>query len=874
MPGPHTVIHRERCYNPKSALTMSHITDLRTAKVFGRPQTDLRSQISQCSHQTLNHQVYGASAPPSAAPPRGLDGMPRHPGCLPTHSDTPIIKEIPVLRGERTAFRIHLPPVRTKHSSSGLHFHPQTNSQHTERREDQHPSISRRSHSLGYLSTGLRGGDPAHGFRPPATRVSPKQGQIPTVTKADQRLAGVSLELDNPICCTHATKSGKNKTPLQPHPPKRRDKSSGHGEPNGSSGLRGPAPPQDPIPQKVPHSKYEETPKSKCTGSPHHRTQNPPPDMGLHRRHRGGRNTASTSARHHDLDRRIKTGLGFSRRHRKHQQRIMDSPTKRSPYQRARTVDHQIRNRQSPCQTKFECRRLHRQCSRVLRLLQTRFDKSATDAQNLWRHPQNCPEEGTVPVTQTHPRHSQRPSRCSIPTRTDFHGVGTGSPRLCEDPTLGRPTPSGPNGNTIQRQTADLRMPLPTSEGSSGRRALHSVEQMAEDLPLPAIWTYRSPNASNTNIQGNLNPDPQPTLLRNAENSTPVLGNGLTPVALPTIPEVGGQDALGTMVNICSMDRATFLHRAFSRQFGPELAQTLISAFRVSTRRQQEHAWNALQEWLRQTPATVLSLPLLLQFTRWLRVSKNLASQTIAAYKSALMLPLKEACGLDLSDPHFSLIMKSLFLEKPPIRPQALRWDLNKVLRFLRSPRFHKTKVKEEDLLHKCLILIALATGNRGAELAALTREGICTLQDGSLKVAVTPGFLYKNQAEGRNPPPVLVAPLPRNQLCPVASLKHYLEMSKLSEGRLFIHPRSHRPLNRGQIALRVCTLIKEADPTGVPQMHDLRRAAASIAWTRGVPPSQIVKSAFWSRSDTFIKRYLRKCPNPKCIALGTRSEM
>ena len=872
MPGPHTIIHRKRGHNPKSALTMPLITDLRAAKVFGRPQTDLRSQISQCPHQTPNHQVYGASAPPPTTSPRGLDGMPRHPRCLPTHSDTPIIKEIPVLRGERTALRVHLSPVRTKHSPFGLHLHPQTNNQHTEGRENQRPSISRRSHSLGYLSTDLRGGDPTHSFRPPRTRVSPKQGQISTITKADQRLARLSLELNNPIGRTHTTKSRKGKTTLHPHPPERRNKSSGHGGPNGSPGLRCSAPPQDPIPQKVSHPKYEETPESKCIGSPHHRTQNPPPDMGLYRRHRGGRNTASTSTGHHDLDRRIKIGLGLSRRGRKHQQRIMDSPTKRSPHQRARTVDHQIRTRQSTCQTKLECRRLHRQCSRILRLLQTRFNKSTIDAQNLWRYPQNCPEEGTVPATQTYPRHSQCPSRRSLPTGTDLHGVGTGSSRLCEDSTLGRPTPSRSDGNSIQRQTTNLRMSLSTPEGGSGGRALRPVEQMAKDLPLPTIRTYRSPDASNTNIQRNLSPDPQPTLLRSAEDSTPLLGDGLAPVALPAIPEVRGQDTLGTVVNICSMDRATFLHRTFSRQFGPELAQTLIGAFRVSTRQQQEHAWRAFQEWLRQTPATVLSLPLLLQFTRWLRVSKGLASQTIAAYKSALSLPLKEACGLDLSDPHFSLIMKSFFLQKPPIRPQALRWDLNKVLQLLRSSRFHKAKVKEEDQLHKCLILIALATGNRGAELAALTREGICTLQDGSLKVAVTAGFLYKNQAEGRNPPPVLVTPLQRNQLCPVANLKHYLEMSKLSQGRLFIHPRSHRPLNRGQIALRVCTLIKEADPTGVPQMHDLRRAAASIAWTRGVPPSQIVKSAFWSRSDTFIKRYLRKCPNPKCIALGTRS--
>ena len=182
------------------------------------------------------------------------------------------------------------------------------------------------------------------------------------------------------------------------------------------------------------------------------------------------------------------------------------------------------------------------------------------------------------------------------------------------------------------------------------------------------------------------------------------------------------------------------------------------------------------------------------------------------------------------------------------------------------------TRAKKEDILHKCLILITLATGNRGSEIASFVREGLTPQQDGSLRIAVKQGFLYENQTIDRNPPPVVIQALPRNQLCPVANLKSYLELSTATQGHLFLHPLTELPLNRSHIAMRICTLIKEADPTGIPQMHDLRRAAASIAWTRGIPPAQIVKSAFWSRADTFIRRYLRKCPNVRCIALGTRS--
>lgn len=266
----------------------------------------------------------------------------------------------------------------------------------------------------------------------------------------------------------------------------------------------------------------------------------------------------------------------------------------------------------------------------------------------------------------------------------------------------------------------------------------------------------------------------------------------------------------------------------------------------------------------------MLSEALLLQFLLWLRDHRRLASQTIAAYKSALTLPLREAFGLDLCSPRFSLLLKSLFLSRPPVRRPQLRWDLGKVLRLLRRPEFRLPRASLPALLARCLVLTALATGNRVSEIAALSREGSVLRRDGSLTLAIRPGFLYKNQSARRTPPPVSVRPLPGDSLCPVAALQEYIRSSTSVDGHLFTHPVSHRPLNRGQISGRVCRLIHRADPTGIPQMHDLRRAAASIAWTRGVPTSQIVQSAFWSSPSVFIRRYLRDCPETSCVALNS----
>lgn len=130
---------------------------------------------------------------------------------------------------------------------------------------------------------------------------------------------------------------------------------------------------------------------------------------------------------------------------------------------------------------------------------------------------------------------------------------------------------------------------------------------------------------------------------------------------------------------------------------------------------------------------------------------RNVASQPITSYEAALTLPLKDACGLDLTDPHFPLLMKSLFLEKPPTCLQSLLRDLWKLLRFPRTLRFHFSSAMEEDLLHTCLMLVAIATGNRGSELAVFSREGLSIQQDGSLRLTVRHGFLYRSHATARS---------------------------------------------------------------------------------------------------------------------------
>ena len=141
-----------------------------------------------------------------------------------------------------------------------------------------------------------------------------------------------------------------------------------------------------------------------------------------------------------------------------------------------------------------------------------------------------------------------------------------------------------------------------------------------------------------------------------------------------------------------------------------------------------------------------------------------------------------------------------------------------------------------------------------------------------SIRIPVAPGFLYKNQREGRTPPPIEIVPLGLNEasLCPVKNLATYLRMSVQDRGPLFLNSKSGRPLHKSSISKLICQVIEEADPGKMPQVHDVRRISTSIAWSRGLDPAEIAKRAFWRSSSIFIYRYLSSRSALECVALNT----
>ena len=179
-------------------------------------------------------------------------------------------------------------------------------------------------------------------------------------------------------------------------------------------------------------------------------------------------------------------------------------------------------------------------------------------------------------------------------------------------------------------------------------------------------------------------------------------------------------------------------------------------------------------------------------------------------YRNALALPLQYGFNISTKDKAFNLLARSQFIKKPPIKRNPPRWCLLKVLRLLSSPSYCQNPTAQQ-LFYKALFLTAMAAANRSSELAALHRPSVAfSSHFKKVTLPVLPGFLYKNQRPNRALPNITIKALSGNDnkphpLCPVAALRKWLKTSsETSSDRVFVDPKSGKPLNAGRISFNL----------------------------------------------------------------------
>ena len=168
-------------------------------------------------------------------------------------------------------------------------------------------------------------------------------------------------------------------------------------------------------------------------------------------------------------------------------------------------------------------------------------------------------------------------------------------------------------------------------------------------------------------------------------------------------------------------------------------------------------------------------------------------------------------------------------------------------------------------LLQKTAFLLLLATGWRVSELHACVRSReFCSIShDNTLRIRPHPSFLAKNEStmnrwNHKSIKPLILSDGTTGKLCPVASLRQYLQKTENVESqKLLLHPKTQKPLTVQQLSSCVCRLIRKADPSPGAKVHDVRKYAASCSLAETMDVSDMVSALEWSSETTFWKFYM-----------------
>ena len=170
---------------------------------------------------------------------------------------------------------------------------------------------------------------------------------------------------------------------------------------------------------------------------------------------------------------------------------------------------------------------------------------------------------------------------------------------------------------------------------------------------------------------------------------------------------------------------------------------------------------------------------------------RNLKPGTISHYRTALTIPLKLKCGIDLHDSAFSALIKAMYIQRPNIPVAAPTWSLDKVLMGLDQL---EGNLSLESSLQKTAFLLLLATGWKISELHACVRDKeFCFISsENILRIRPHPSFIAKNEDLKNRWTHKVIKSLKLSdgsisRLCPVKSIQDYLWKSpRITKGKLF----------------------------------------------------------------------------------------
>ena len=215
------------------------------------------------------------------------------------------------------------------------------------------------------------------------------------------------------------------------------------------------------------------------------------------------------------------------------------------------------------------------------------------------------------------------------------------------------------------------------------------------------------------------------------------------------------------------------------------------------------------------------------------------------------------------SHPLIRRFLKGVFNLRPVFPKNETIWDTSIVLKYLKklSP---VRKLNFKMLTFQFVMLLALLTGQRSQTLHMIRLQDlIITKNSFKMKIAEK----LKHTRPGKHLDLLTIkAYAPDRRLCPLTVLVEYLKRTKdlrTGEKLLVGIIRPHGPVAPSTVARWIkTTMLYSGIDTKIFSAHSTRGAATSRAVFDNVPITSIMKTAGWSREQTFAVYYKRPISN------------
>ena len=239
--------------------------------------------------------------------------------------------------------------------------------------------------------------------------------------------------------------------------------------------------------------------------------------------------------------------------------------------------------------------------------------------------------------------------------------------------------------------------------------------------------------------------------------------------------------------------------------------------------------------------------------------ASGLEYNTLGVYRAAISAFHDSVQGLPVGQhPRVATFMAGVDNLRPAQPRLTFVWDIEILENHLRN-------LKEKDLtwkeLNKKLVaLLALAEAKRASDLFLLdTRWCLIRENEVEFRLAEKPKHFRK---KGRVPDPIIFR-ASGEELCPVRSLKYYLNMTRNARDneaskKLFLsHILPNKSVGCDSLRRWLKEALKDAGiDTEVFQGHSIRAATSSKAAVRGMSMKEILGMGQWSTSSMWQRFY------------------